>query len=326
LPIAYCLLPIAYCLLTLTLGENLMQPEIACHLWESLWQEYKARVSYAQIYEQMITSAGGTVANDHIAFRSLRLVVDSHQSQINLGINHLGQIATALGYVPSGEYTFPETHLYARHYSHPQQAELDLPKLFISELIVDELPEHIAQLIYTTVSTIAEEMTSLLAPLQPEEEDYQAITQKFQKVFTRPWRTPSRSVVEEVNQVTQYGAWVLLHGYAVNHFTGYVNRQNTPAYPDIDTTARGLANLGVPMKAEIEGNVSCGLRQTATQAVKEMVTVIDDTSGKEIQIPWTYAYYEIAQRYLVEVEPGKSELFADFLGKNAQQLFEMTRL
>ncbi len=301
----------------------MLKPEIACHLWESLWQEYKARVSYAQIYEQMITAAGGTVANDHIAFRSLRLVVDSNQGQVNLGINYLGQIAEALGYVPAGEYIFPETHLYACHYSHPQAAEFDLPKLFISELIVDELPDDIAQLIYSTVSTISEEISSFVIP--QAEGNCEDITQKLQKVFTRPWETPRHSVVEAVNQVTQYGAWVLLHGYAVNHFTGYVNRQNTPVYPDIDTTVMGLAKLGVPMKAEIEGDVSCGLRQTATQAVKEMVTVIDDVSGEEIQIPWTYAYYEIAQRYLVEVAPGKSELFSAFLGKNAQQLFEMTR-
>lgn len=132
--------------------------------------------------------------------------------------------------------------------------------------------------------------------------------------------------MEKVNQVTQYGAWVLLHGYAVNHFTGYVNRQNTPEYPDIDTTALGLAKLGVPMKAKIEGDIAIGLRQTATQAVTEIMPILDDVTNAEIQIPWTYAYYEIAQRYMVEVEPGKQELFDAFLGKNAQQLFEMTRL
>ena len=80
------------------------------------------------------------------------------------------------------------------------------------------------------------------------------------------------------------------------------------------------------MKAEIEGNIAVGLRQTATHAVSEMVTVIDDETQTEIQIPWTYAYYEIAQRYFVEVEPGKQELFDAFLGRNAQNLFEMTRL
>jgi hypothetical protein len=299
-----------------------MISQIAAHLWELLWQQYKARVSYAQTYEKMITTAGGTVANDHIAFRSLRLVVNSPQGEIDLGINYLGQIAQALGYQVAGEYHFPETHLYARHYYHPQQIEFDLPKLFISELIVDELPDYIIQLINQTVSTIEHKFSY---PILPVEGDDQSITQELAKTFTRPWQTPLRSTIETVNQVSQYGAWVLLHGYAVNHFTGYINRQKTLAYPDIDTTASGLASLGVPMKAEIEGDVTCGLRQTATQAVKEMVTVIDDASLKEIQIPWTYAYYEIAQRYLVEVAPGKQEVFAAFLGKNAQQLFEMTR-
>lgn len=286
-----------------------MKPEIALELWQLLWQDYAARVSYARTYEQMIVDAGGAIANDHIAFRSLRLLSDR---QVNLGIDYLAQVVESLGYTAVGEYTFPQTHLYARHYRHPQQDELDLPKLFISELIVDELPEHIAQLIHQTVSSIPDDS------VPPDN------AQQLQQIFTRPWQPPRYSVVEEVNQVTQYGAWVLLHGYAVNHFTGYVNRQNATAYPDIDATVRGLVNLGVPMKAEIEGDISCGLRQTATQAVKEMVTVLDDSNGAEIQIPWTYAYYEIAQRYPIEVEAGKQRLFDAFLGNNAQQLFEMT--
>jgi len=301
-----------------------MKRLLAHHLYSLLWQEYSARVNHARTYEQMITAAGGTVANDHIAFRSLRLWVDSPQGQVNLGIDYIGQLAEALGYVVSGEYTFAQTHLYARYYRHPQQEEFDLPKLFISELIVDELPADIAQLISQTVSSFSSpsELTSVLQ----SEGNFESIAQQLQKIFTRPWQPPLRSVIEEVNRVTQYGAWVLLHGYAVNHFTGYVNCQNTAAYPDINSTARGLANLGVPMKAEIEGNVACGLRQTATQAVTEMVTVLNDIDGAEIQIPWTYAYYEIAQRYPVEVEPGKQVLFDAFLGSNAQQLFEMTRL
>ena len=79
------------------------------------------------------------------------------------------------------------------------------------------------------------------------------------------------------------------------------------------------------MKAEIEGDLKSGLRQTATKAVQEMVTVIDDTSKQEVSIPWTYAYYEIAERALVEVTPGEKVLFQGFKGANAQQLFEMTR-
>jgi hypothetical protein len=301
-----------------------MKPEIAHHLWELLWQEYSARVSYARTYQEMITAAGGCIANDHIAFRSLRTTVDSPQGKINLGIDYLGQLASALGYEAVGEYTFRETHLYARHYCHPSQEELDLPKLFISELVVDELPEAIAQLIQQTVA--GDNLLNYSAILNTFDFDAQRLVKQLQKIFTRPWQPPKRSIVEKVNGVTQYGAWVLLHGYAVNHFTGYVNRQNTPEYPDIDTTARGLAKLGVPMKAKIEGDIATGLRQTATEAITEIIPILDDVTNAEIQIPWTYAYYEIAERYMVEVEPGKQELFDAFLGKNAQQLFEMTRL
>jgi hypothetical protein len=301
-----------------------MNPEIARHLWELLWQDYSIRVSYARTYAQMITDAGGTVANDHIAFRSLRMEIDAPQGKVNLGIDYLGQLAEALGYEVAGEYSFPETHLYARHYRHPQQEEFDLPKLFISELIVDELPEKTVNLIQQTVSSVS--LFHYSAILQTFASKTGRAAKELHRIFTCPWQPPRRSVVQEVNNITQYGAWVLLHGYAVNHFTGYVNRQNTAEYPDIETTARGLANLGVPMKAEIEGDVASGLRQTATQAVTEVVTVLEDTVDVEIQLPWTYAYYEIAQRYMVEVEPGQQVLFDGFLGRNAQQLFEMTRL
>ncbi len=50
-----------------------------------------------------------------------------------------------------------------------------------------------------------------------------------------------------------------------------------------------------------------------------------DTSGELIQIPWTYAYYEIAERALVEVTSGQRELFKGFLSPQARNLFEMTR-
>jgi hypothetical protein len=297
--------------------------QIAQKLWHKLWINYIYRVNYAQVYQQMITAAGGTVANDHIAFRSLRLTIEKN----NLGIEHLAQIAAALGYAPAGEYHFPSSHLYARHYRHPKQDEFDLPKLFISELIVDELPDEIVQLIHQTVLS----GLSINSPTFPShidalaESEIEQFVNQISTIFTRPWQPPRQSALEKVNNVTQYGAWVLLHGYAVNHFTGYINRQNTSAYPDIESTAKGLSERGVPMKTEIEGSQGSGLRQTATHAVKEMVTVLDDTSGKLINIPWTYAYYEIASRNLIEIDSGEKVLFEGFLDAQAKNLFEMTR-
>ncbi|MEA5570636.1 DUF1338 domain-containing protein [Calothrix sp. UHCC 0171] len=301
-----------------------MKPENIKLVWNYLWQEYINRVSYARTYQEMIITAGGTIANDHIAFRSLRLDINTNQGQINLGIKLFEPILNFMGYEQAGEYFFPDTHLYARHYKHPEQKKYDLPKLFISELIIAELPEEIAALISKTVNDGKFDYLTQLSTYSQQLNDFE-LNIEPKTIFTRPWQTPYLSVIEKVNQVSQYGAWVLLHGYAVNHFTGYINRQNTSKYPDIEITSRELANLGIPMKAEIEGSVHVGLRQTATHAVSEQVTVIDDKSGEEIQIPWTYAYYELAQRYMVEIEPGKRELFDAFLGQNARQLFEMTK-
>lgn len=290
-----------------------MKPaQIACQLWERLWEDYSRRVPYARIYQQTIEAAGGAIANDHIAFRSLRL----QERKINLGISYLARLVEALGYEAVGEYKFPDQFLYARHYRHPDQEKYDLPKLFISELIVEALPDSMIEQIKASVSTA----DFFVLPSSLED------TATLQTAFTRPWQPPKRSIVEAVNQVSQYGAWVLLHGYAVNHFTGYINRQNTPQYPDIESTARALVVRGIPMKATIEGSYGSGLRQTATQAVTEMVPVWDETKKELMEISWTYAYYEIAERNEIEIAPGKTALFEGFLNAQAQNLFEMTKI
>ena len=290
--------------------------QITQRLWQKLWEDYQMRVSYARTYKEMIHEAGGTVVNDHIAFRSLRLRVEGR----NLGIAYLESMVKVLDYEMAGEYIFPDQKLYARHYRHPEQEKLDLPKLFISELMVELLPEPIAKMIEKTVTP-----GKLFEPWDLERWIETAQVHQIQKIFTRPWPAPLKSVVEALHEVSQYGAWVLLHGYAVNHFTGYINRQHAPQYPDIESTAHALAQRGIPMKATIEGNVGSGLRQTATQAVTEMVPVHDDVSGVLTRIPWPYAYYEIAERNVVEVAPGQKALFEGFLGPQARNLFEMTR-
>ncbi|WP_019506047.1 DUF1338 domain-containing protein [Pleurocapsa sp. PCC 7319] len=300
-------------------------PRLAQELWTQLWLIYRQRVAYARVYENMIQAAGGTVANDHIAFRSLRLEVDSTDGKINLGIPYLESIVQWLGYEAAGEYHFRDRHLYARHYRHPEQDQYDLPKLFISELIVEQLPSSIAQSILDTVqsgsfsSLPAWQKSSL-----PSQQDEKAIAKALISIFTRPWTPPKRTTVEEVNEVSQYGAWVLLHGYSVNHFTGYVNRQNTPIYPDLESTAHALANQGVPMKDSFEGGKASGLKQTATQSVIESVPVLNK-HGHLDEMLWSYAYYELAERYLVPDSTGNQTLFEGFIAPQAQHLFDMTK-
>jgi hypothetical protein len=292
--------------------------EIANLLWNTLWQDYYHRVEYARVYQQMIQEAGFTIANDHLAFRSLGLTINRQGEEINLGIPYLAKIIEALGYEKAGEYEFSDRYLQASHYRHPEQDRFNLPKLFISELIVDALPSNLAQQIKDTVDTgnfFLQPLNEWLITESPE-----TIVDQLKTVFSRPWQPPKRSLVEAVNTVSQYGAWVLLHGYTVNHFTGYINHHHASIYSDIEKTAQALGDLGIPMKNKIEGSLKTGLRQTATVAVTEMVEVWDDYSQRLIEIPWTYAYYELAERNIVE-----GKLFPGFLSAQAKNLFSMTK-
>ena len=295
---------------------------LAAELWQRLWLDYREQVCYARAYQEMMESSGGTFANDHIAFRSLRLTVDTPEGKINLGIAYLDEIVTRLGYRPVNVYEFPEQHLFAQHYAVPDDSTL--PKLFISELKVDELPAAVVSAIRQTVGWQSGYDLSLWSRLSIFEKlESQEIVSLMQPRFQRIWGPPYLSTLEAVNQVSQYGAWVLLHGYRVNHFTAYVNRQNSMAYPNLDLTIQGLKQLGVPMKSTIEGSDETGLRQTATQPVLESVTVIDDAMDCPMQIQWPYAYFELAQRYPLGAD--STEVFEGFLSPQAAHLFAMTR-
>jgi hypothetical protein len=79
------------------------------------------------------------------------------------------------------------------------------------------------------------------------------------------------------------------------------------------------------MKAEIEGEPGSKLRQTATEAVTIDVAVHD--RGQPVSLPWTYAYFELAQRgTIADPVTGKTARFEGFLGPQATNLFEMTRV
>lgn len=295
--------------------------EFAKQLLDALWEDYAQRVSYAKVYQNMLAEFGATFVNDHIAFRTLATTVGGH----DLGIPMVKRIWDALGYKERGAFEFPDTHLFARFVMHP---EPDFPKIFISQLLVDELPEPVANMIRDSVASfrpvLSDADVEALANLDQGGFSKELFERTYAFFKTLPWDPPYEEVVLRVNEVSQYGAWVLLHGYNVNHFTGYVNRHGVEAVGDIEKLVDELKKRGVPMKSEIEGARGSKLRQTATHAVVVPVTV-RGTDGSPKQIQWTYAYMEFAERGYVE-ENGQQVLFEGFLGPQARQLFEMTRL
>ena len=297
--------------------------DITSELLDRLWMQFIDRVSYANKYAQMVTQKGGKIVNDHIALRTL----NTHTGEQPEGIRAMKHILEILEYKPVAKYRFSKRRLNAVHFEHPDEM---FPKIFVSQLEVEALPDWAQKIIHDTVkdtpyllSDIGIEILQLLKREgELNFEAAQLLIGDLVQYFRRPWAPALKEDVIKLCDVSQYGAWVLLHGNSVNHFTAFINYQDVPEWPDLESTCKGLEAAGIPLKENIEGIKGSKLRQSATKAVKELVEVRGEDGIEKID--WTYAYYELAERGFVE-ENGVRKLFSGFLGDQAQHLFDMTR-
>lgn len=300
-----------------------LKEQFTARVFDELWDRYRGRVSHVATYERVVADAGAQFINDHIAFRTI-----ATQSPF-AGIPDLSRIFEALDYRAAGCYDFRDKHLNAIHYLHPNP---EFPKLFISELKSWELPALAQSVIHRHMKSrrpsFSDEGLSALASLNDASnldgsaDLLDAVLREFTQ---RPWETPAETDIRELNQCSQYGAWVLVHGYEVNHFTALVNSHGVDSLDGIDKTVAALTAAGVPMKDQIEGAPGSKLRQSATAAAVIDVEVQRD--GAVGTCPWTYAYFELAERNpVLDPETGSETRFEGFLGPQATHLFEMTKV
>jgi hypothetical protein len=296
--------------------------EITRSLIERLWVQYAQRVPYTSNYIDLLHEKNGNLAIDHVAFRTF----NTHTGEQPEGIRAIKHILNFLGYKPVSKYKFPKKRLNSAHFEHPDET---LPKIFISQLEVNELPDWAQSMIDETVRNtrylLSDRSLELLALLGDNEylpvEAADYLVDDLVQYFRRPWNIPTKDDVLKLNDVSQFGAWVLIHGNAVNHFAVLVNGQGVKQWPDLETTIDALVSAGIPMKEGIEGELGSKLRQTATLASKEEVDVKGENGFEKIV--WTYAYLEFAERGYID-EDGNKKLFSGFLGPQANQLFDLT--
>jgi hypothetical protein len=297
--------------------------QITQELFDKLWDQFIKRVPYANKYVELITQKGGRVVNDHIALRTL----NTHTGGQPEGIRAIKHILTCLEYTPAIKYPFPKKKLNAVHFEHPDKM---FPKIFVSQLEVELLPDWAQKIIKKSVKDTPYILSNNSIELLQKLKEHGELTLEaadlliadLVQYFRRPWAIPQKEDILKLNDVSQYAAWVLIHGNSVNHFTAFINYQNVKEWPDLESTCKGLEEAGVPMKENIEGKKGSKLQQSSTLAVKEEVEVKGD-DGVE-KITWTYAYYELAQRNMI-IEGDSKKLFSGFLGEQAAHLFDMTR-
>lgn len=304
------------------LPSNNPKERFILQLFDQLWEKYRSRVSYVGSYEKLTRESGACFFNDHVAFRTF-----CSQNPL-AGISSISRLFEALGYRAADCYDFDDKHLNAIYFQHPQPM---FPKIFISELRTWQLKPASRHIIHSALKTHRTNLPeSFLADIhhlesKSEPSRLSLLEEAVDFLHELPWNLPEKSDLIQLNTESQYAAWVLVHGYNVNHFTSLINSHKVPELDDIEKTSKALSEAGVPMKKEIEGAKGSKLRQTATEAVVIDVPVLE--KGKLSSTPWTYAYFELAQRDPYnDSTSGKMVRYEGFLGQQATQLFDMTKV
>lgn len=256
------------------------------NLFEALWDNYVSVTPSAQKVHQLLET-DSTIINDHVAFRTFNL------SSVN--IDKLAQHFIALGYEAAGEYHFEAKKLYARHYQHSNP---EFPKVFISELLVDQLSVEAQQIIERLVAQV----------------DSDVVAKEAFLYSGKCWDV-SFAEYQQLLAESEYAAWMAAYGYRANHFTVSVN--HLAQFNTVEEVNAALKDAGFTLNTaggEVKGGADVFLAQSSTMADKTDVTFSDGVQ----QIP--SCFYEFALRYPL----ANGEHYQGFVAASADKIFEST--
>lgn len=256
------------------------------NLFGNLWDNYLSVTPSAEKVHQLLET-DSKIINDHVAFRTFNL------PEVN--IDKLAQHFIALGYEAAGEYHFEAKKLYARHYQH---ANPEFPKVFISELLVDQLSSEAQHIIKRLVSQVNAE----------------TVAQESFLYSGKCWDA-SYAEYQQLLAESEYAAWMAAYGYRANHFTVSVN--HLAQFDSVEAVNSALKDAGFTLNTsggEIKGGADVFLAQSSTMADKTDVAFSDG----EYKIP--SCFYEFALRYPL----AGGELYQGFVAASADKIFEST--
>jgi hypothetical protein len=172
---------------------------------ESLFDTYSDRVPDVKkitsaLIESNIISNQSEIVNDHIAFRTMGVEF--------LGIQSLEKIFLHHGYVKKDFYSFKTKKLNAFWYSHSDE---NMPRIFISELKVNDLSENSKRIISKYTDQVTEDPVDKL--------DLSNANEVISFLSNPLWSLPSLNDFNDLLKETEYGSWVIYNRYYLNHYT-----------------------------------------------------------------------------------------------------------
>lgn len=283
-------------------------------IFEELFEPYLNRVpdvskiNKAMIEEGIIASEADIV-NDHIAFRTLGVP--------NLGTASFEKIFLHYGYEKRDYYFFEEKKLNAYWYAPPEE---HYPRIFISELRVDDLSQASQEIIRSYTDTI------LTDPVDEIDLDNAEAVGKF---FYKPlWKLPTIEDYNALGKESEYAAWVIYNRYYLNHYTLSVH-EFPEQYNTIEKFNNFLENIGISLNnagGKIKTSKDGLLKQSSSVA-----EIIEATFANNQQMKISGSYVEFAERLVLpkyqhlSKEKVKREHRRDgFESANADKIFEST--
>ena len=257
-------------------------------LFAKLWENYLEVTPSAQkIHALLGSSQQDDVINDHIALRTFNLP--------QIGLDKLAAHFLALGYVEGGEYHFESKKLYAKHFEHPNP---QLPKVFISELLLEQCS--------ATLQSIIQQLVAQMDPAA-------VIADNF-LYSGRHWTIDQQSYRTLLAE-SEYAAWMSVWGFRANHFTVSVNALSN--FETLDSVNQALKEAGFVLNTsggEIKGSKDVLLKQSSTLADEALVEFSDGSA----LIP--SCFYEFARRF----PTADGSLYGGFVAASADKIFEST--
>jgi len=251
-------------------------------LLDPMLADYAALAPQYRPLVEALRARGETVVNDHIALRTLDLP--------EVGLDAMAAPFRAAGWQWARDrYDFPAKRVRARYLRPPRD---DLPRVFISELKLDEIDratrERLCALLGTRVAA---------GPTVPG----------------RPWRLDAATHAA-LAEVSEYAAWFAACGWRVNHATVAVHRLQ--GFVDLAAFVDWVEAEGFPINAKggrIKGSAEAGLEQGSTRAPAVRIDLDDGPT----ELPGCYV--EFAWRH-----PLGDDLFDGFIASSADRIFEST--
>lgn len=324
--------------------DKMMKPsDVGAAIYYKMREDYMQKIPYGNEFS-VVESRDGIMTTkglreDHIAFRMFDCPMGEIPSDFEFIERIFGSLGWKRGVDENGNqynYDFPNMHVRAIHLEYPEDRP-DLPKMFLSTLMVDELDAEDARKIKADLADTKDPLTASdkewLKRLKngesiPESEAAGLIERAYLSL-NRPWLPPHRSTILDVNDRSQYATWTLLNG-GFNHIA-YLTA-------DINETAEAHKAAGRELLPKIQGSKERGLLQTSIRSPMFDFDVTEDLDGSKVEagvfeytvreddgsygkIRWTGPFAEIIERPLGE--DGKR--YEAFLAENAAHIFAATK-